>query len=57
LKSKWYQLSGAVRIYLDCHVHCRELAMTDDDCDTVWHVRPALLTLFGVFSGNCQKII
>jgi ATP-dependent helicase HrpA len=20
----------------DCHVHCRELAMTNENCDTVW---------------------
>jgi len=26
----------SIRIYLDCHVHCRELAMTNEDCDTVW---------------------
>jgi len=25
----------SIRIYLDCHVHCRELAMTNEDYDTV----------------------
>jgi ATP-dependent helicase HrpA len=26
------------RHHRDCHVHCRELAMTKEDCDTVWQV-------------------